>query len=89
MVILKGASGKFFGEKPADSRVSDVLALMVSQAGILSPPLSPMGIAAGQVQSQWILDLSCLLKSPGRLEEQFRFFVCHWGTGLLFGTSHL
>lgn len=54
---MEGAGGKVFYPKPAGSRVSDVLALMVSQAGIPSPPLSPVGIAAGQVQSQWILDL--------------------------------
>lgn len=54
---MEGAGGKFFGQKPAGSMVSDMLALMVSQAGIPSPQLSPVGIAAGQVQSQWILDL--------------------------------
>ncbi|RMB93399.1 hypothetical protein DUI87_30094 [Hirundo rustica rustica] len=42
------AGGKCFGQKPAGGIASDVLALMVSQAGIPSPPLSPVGIAAGQ-----------------------------------------
>lgn len=63
--------------------VRDVLALVVSQAGISSPPLSPMGILQGS-QSQWILDLRA--EGPGRVEEQFRLFGCHWGIGLLFGT---
>lgn len=44
---MEGAGGKFLGQKPAGSVVSDVLALMVSQAGIPSPPLSPVVIAAG------------------------------------------
>ncbi|KAJ7418249.1 Rap guanine nucleotide exchange factor 1 [Pitangus sulphuratus] len=47
-VIVEGADGKVFGQKPADSVVSVVLALEVSQAGIASPPHSAMGIAAGQ-----------------------------------------